>query len=151
MPTVITDNFRMDEFVRISDPPEYTTESKYIENTSGAIVVMEGKPYPVKAGSDDNHVEIMTAAETQTPANILGFIVSSQKQDLPATTGVSRLKYPILTNGPAVVSRNRYADADPLGAAYAAAVLDTFCAAASPFIRVSDEQGALISTPFVNP
>ena len=137
---------RASDFIRDFGMLDYITESAYVENTSGAAVVLKGPMYPLKAGTGSN-VEVMTAAESQVPANIVGFLIVGAWETLAATTGVSQQPYQYIVNGPAIVSEEGYAQVDLAGAAYADADLNTFAAAASPFIKVRTNSG-LTSAPY---
>ena len=142
------------DFERVCLSWEYSHETGNIENTSGATVnLLPGVPYPVKAGSGANLYEVMTAAESGTPTNIVGFIVTNRAEEI-ATGAASMEEYAILVRGCVVVSLegwNKF-DGDPIddlaGAAYDPADFVTFCEAAVPPIVVSNMTGALKQVPY---
>ena len=136
------------EFIRVSDPIEYVYESAFVENTTGAAVNLLGLPYPVKAGTGAGFVEVMTSVEANTTADIIGFLVTNRKEEIAATTGVSMMQYAYVTNGPAVISQEAYVVDDLAGTPYTTANFDTFCAAATPYIKVASSATALTQTPY---
>ena len=138
---------RASDFIRDFGLLDYITESAYVENPSGAAVVLKGPMYPLKAGTGAGFVEVMTAVESQTPSNIVGFLIVGAWETLAATTGVSQQPYQYIVNGPAIVSSEGYATTDLAGAAYDSDDLDVFAAAASPFIKVRTNSG-LTSAPY---
>ena len=119
---LIADFFRTGE-------PDICCDSVWVENTSGAEITLQRQPYPCKAGSGAGKVEVMTAVESQTPANIVGFLVSAASAaETIADSGQSKMQYAILSRGQAVVSESGYATADPhAGAAYAASDFNSWC------------------------
>ncbi len=123
------------DFFRTGDP-DLTCDSVIVENTSGGSVTLQRQPYPCKAGSGAGKVEVMTAAESGTPANIVGFLVSaSSAAETIANGGSSKMPYAMLVRGPAVVSEEGYPKTDPAGASYVKANLDAwFDSTANPKI-----------------
>ena len=139
---------RASDFYRDFDMASYNNESVYVENTSGADVILKGPMYPVKAGTATGIVEVMTALESQTPANIVGFLIVGAWETLAATTGMSQKPYALLVRGPAVVSQEGYAATDLAGADYDGADFNTFAAAASPPIVAATSATSLTSSPY---
>jgi hypothetical protein len=148
MAKVLTNQKQIADFERVILSMEYSHQSAKVENTSGAAIQLKGLAYPLKAGSGAGFVEVMTALESATPANIVGFLVTNRHEELAATTGVSMEHYAYLDVGPVVVSEEGFAAADPhAGAAYDVADFKTFCAAANPPIKVATSVASLISAP----
>lgn len=135
------------DFLKVNISQEYTLESHSIKNSTGAAITLDGIPYPVKTVAGG--VEVMTALESATPANIVGYIVTNRHETIPAA-GTSMAPYAILTRGMAVVDKLAYAPTDLAGAAYDAADFDTFNAAAAPPIIGRTIATALTSEPIYN-
>lgn len=130
------------DFYRTGDP-DLCCDSVWVENTSGAEVVLQRQPYPCKAGSGAGKVEVMTKVEADTEANIVGFLVSAASAaETIADSGQSKMQYALLTRGPAVVSKEGYATTDLAGTAYVPAKFDSWCATvASPIIVTKANAG----------
>ena len=136
------------DFYRTGDP-DLCCDSVWVENTTAGEVTLQRQPYPCKAGSGAGIVEVMTKLESDTEANIVGFLVSasSAAETLAATTGRSKMKYALLTRGPAVVSKEGYAKTDLAGTAYDAAKFDSWCATVANPIIVTKANAGLSQGP----
>ena len=136
------------DFYRTGDP-DLCCDSVFVENTTGADVVLQRQPYPCKAGTAAGIVEVMTKVEADTEANIVGFLVSasSAAETLVATTGMSKMPYALLTRGPAVVSKEGYATTDLAGTAYVPAKFDSWCATVASPIIVAKANAGLTQGP----
>ena len=149
MANPLTNQKQIADFERVILSMEYSHETAKVQNSAGAALKLKGLAYPLKAGTGAGFVEVMTAVESQTPANIVGFLVTNRHEELAATTGVSMEHYAYLVRGEVVVSEEGFAAADPhAGAAYAVADFKTFCAAAVPPIIVATSVGSLTSVPY---
>ncbi len=125
------------DFIKAMVDQGYSLESGKLENNSGATVTYKGLAYPLKAGtSGAGYYEVMTAAESAVPANIVGFLVTNRHEEI-ATGGESKAPYAVLVRGEATVAAEGFATADPYAAAaYDVADFQTFCDAANPPIIV---------------
>ncbi len=149
MANPLTNQKTIADFERYTADWAYCHKSARVENTAGAALTLKGLAYPLKAGSGAGFVEVMTALESQTPANIVGFLVTNRHEELAATTGVSMEEYAYLVQGPAVVSNEGFAAADPhAGAAYDTADFATWAAAADVPVIIATSASSLTSTPF---
>ncbi len=145
------------DFERVCLSWEYSHETAIVQNNSGATVNLKGLPYPVKlvaaaTAGTPAQVEVMTAVESQTPANIYGFLVTNRHEEI-ANSGASMEHYAVLVRGETVVYEEGWKSfdgtvmTDLAGADYALADFATFCAAANPPIIISTQKAALKSQP----
>ena len=145
------------DFEKVCLSWEYSHETGIVQNNSGATVNLKGLPYPVKlvaaeTGGTPAQYEVMTALESQTPANIYGWLVTNRHEEI-ANLGASMNHYAVLVRGEAVVYEEGWKSydgtvmTDLAGVDYALADFATAAAAMNPPVVISNLGGALKQGP----